>query len=166
MSICAPLRSTIKNITALIGLQKNQLLTLLMGVQNNMAAVETWGSLKSAGPLLCIYSKELKTGSEETITQPQSLPVICLPRGRNNWNVHGQVNRLRKVLSRAWCLVSQRNTLRKRCVNMHLMKLFHGKKEVNLVTGHSCSWLDGGRHAKGQTLPSTEGQTLLGNPRI
>lgn len=82
-----------------MGLQKNQLLTLLMGVQNSMAAVETWGSLKSAGPLLWIYLKELKTGSEETITQPRSLPVIYLPGGRNNWNVHGQVNRLRKILS-------------------------------------------------------------------
>lgn len=64
-----------------------------------MAAVETWGSLKSACPLLCIYLKELKTGSEETITQPLSLPVIYLPGGRNNWIVHGQVNRLRKILS-------------------------------------------------------------------
>lgn len=82
-----------------MGLQKNQLLTLLMGVQTSVAAVETWGSLKAARPLLCMYLKELKTGSEETSTQPRSLHVIYLPGGRNSWNVHGQVNRLRKILS-------------------------------------------------------------------
>lgn len=38
--------------------------------------------------------------------------------------------------------LSQRNKLRKRCGNMHMMKLLHLKKEVNLVTGHPCSWLD------------------------
>lgn len=61
-----------------MGLQKNQLLTLLMGVQTSVAAVETWGSLKASRPLLCMYLKELKTGSEETSTQPRSLHAIYM----------------------------------------------------------------------------------------
>lgn len=43
-----PLRSTIKKITPLMGLQRNQLLALLTGVQYSVAALETWGALKSA----------------------------------------------------------------------------------------------------------------------
>lgn len=53
-------------------LQRNQLLALLTGMQYSVAAVETWGALKSVVSPLCIYLKELKTGSEETVAQPRS----------------------------------------------------------------------------------------------